>query len=122
MDCFFLITFFDSRLQFSDQFILFLDLAVLDYDNEDLALFSYDWRLSFGNLEVRDSYFSNLKNRIEFSKRNLGKKTTLVAHSMGSLVVLYFFKWVELESNDDRWVENHISNFSKHFVLFPSPS
>ena len=53
-----------------------------------MQLFSYDWRLSYFNLEIRDRYFSRLKHQMEFNLEVTGKKTVLVAHSMGSLVVL----------------------------------
>lgn len=42
---------------------------MLGYDHDDMQLFSYDWRLSYFNLEVRDRYFSRLKHQMEF---NLG--------------------------------------------------
>ena len=34
------------------------NLACLNYDTNNLILASYDWRLSYYNLEVRDGYFS----------------------------------------------------------------
>lgn len=34
------------------------NLACLNYDTNNLVLASYDWRLSYYNLEVRDGYFS----------------------------------------------------------------
>jgi phospholipid:diacylglycerol acyltransferase len=46
---------------------------------------SYDWRLSFSNLEVRDSYFSHLKSTIELSKKKSGLKSVIVTHSMGNI-------------------------------------
>ena len=41
------------------------NLAVVNYDTNNLHLAPYDWRLSYGNLEVRDGYFSKLKATIE---------------------------------------------------------
>lgn len=41
------------------------NLAVVNYDTNNLYLASYDWRLSFWNLEERDGYFSKLKSTIE---------------------------------------------------------
>ncbi|PSS22692.1 hypothetical protein PHLCEN_2v2989 [Hermanssonia centrifuga] len=41
------------------------NLAVVNYDTNNLHLAPYDWRLSYYNLEVRDSYFSKLKTTIE---------------------------------------------------------
>ena len=81
------------------------NLAVVNYDTNNLYLAPYDWRLSFYNLEERDGYFSKLKSVIEGLKyvnmtsfmwfiRNPGyrkhqkKKVAIVAHSMGSTVSL----------------------------------
>lgn len=41
------------------------NLAVVDYDTNNLYLAAYDWRLSMWNLEERDGYFSKLKATIE---------------------------------------------------------
>lgn len=41
------------------------NLAVVNYDTNNLFLAPYDWRLSFYNLEERDGYFSKLKSTIE---------------------------------------------------------
>lgn len=41
------------------------NLAVVDYDTNNLVLAPYDWRLSTYNLEERDGYFSRLKTTIE---------------------------------------------------------
>lgn len=69
------------------------NLASIGYDTNDLYLASYDWRLSFHNLEVRDRFFSRTKMRIEQNLLLTGKKTVLVSHSMGSSVALHFLKW-----------------------------
>ncbi|KAG0077225.1 hypothetical protein BGZ90_007505 [Linnemannia elongata] len=71
------------------------NLAAIGYDNNNMYLASYDWRLSFANLENRDNYFSRLKSNLELSLKMTGEKSVLVAHSMGSNVMFYFFKWVE---------------------------
>lgn len=41
------------------------NLAVVNYDTNNLHLAPYDWRLSYYNLEERDGYFSKLKTTIE---------------------------------------------------------
>lgn len=41
------------------------NLAVVNYDTNNLHLAPYDWRLSMWNLEERDGYFSRLKATIE---------------------------------------------------------
>lgn len=68
------------------------NLAVIDYDYNDLSLQAYDWRLSYINLQERDAYFSRLKSVIEHNLQVSGKKTVLVSHSMGSTVTLWFMK------------------------------
>ncbi|KAG0661838.1 hypothetical protein C6P46_003729 [Rhodotorula mucilaginosa] len=90
------------------------NLAVLDYDHDDLDLASYDWRLSFFNLEVRDRYFSRLRATIELNLKINRKKTVLVSHSMGGPLLLWFFKWVEAPefgNGGTDWVERHIDSW-----------
>lgn len=41
------------------------NLAVVNYDTNNLYLAPYDWRLSYWNLEERDGYFSKLQSTIE---------------------------------------------------------
>ncbi|KAF8320303.1 phospholipid:diacylglycerol acyltransferase, partial [Clavulina sp. PMI_390] len=94
------------------------NLACLDYDTNNLWLAAYDWRLSYGNLEVRDAFFSRLVCAIirlltSYCRKRDGK-VVLVGHSMGATVItvsLSSLKWVEAEGHGDggpEWVENHI--------------
>ncbi|GAA5804463.1 hypothetical protein HPULCUR_009957 [Helicostylum pulchrum] len=90
------------------------NLAMIGYDTNNMHFASYDWRLSFGNLEVRDGYFSHLKSTIELSKKKSGLKSVVVTHSMGSSMFPYFLKWVENSKGGDggkRWVNDHIESF-----------
>ncbi|KAK0454756.1 phospholipid:diacylglycerol acyltransferase [Armillaria borealis] len=87
------------------------NLAVVNYDTNNLFLAPYDWRLSYYNLEERDGYFSRLKSVIESFKRREKKKTVIAAHSMGAT---YFFKWVESPEHGGggpTWVEDHIEAY-----------
>ncbi|EEB08035.1 phospholipid-diacylglycerol acyltransferase Plh1 [Schizosaccharomyces japonicus yFS275] len=87
------------------------NLAAIGYEPNNMLTASYDWRLSYYNLEVRDNYFSKLKMFIEQSKRSHGKKIVLISHSMGAQVTYYFLKWVETEgygNGGPNWVEEHI--------------
>ncbi|KAI0475179.1 LACT-domain-containing protein [Xylariaceae sp. FL0804] len=87
------------------------NLASLGYDPTNSFTAAYDWRLSYQNLEVRDQYFSRLKNYIEVSRHVSGKKVVLASHSMGSQVLFYFFHWVASEhggNGGDDWVEQHL--------------
>ncbi|KZV82876.1 LACT-domain-containing protein [Exidia glandulosa HHB12029] len=88
------------------------NLAAINYDTNNLWLAAYDWRVSLWNLEERDGYFSKLKSTIESFKKLEGRKTVMVAHSMGSTVL----KWVEAEgpkfgNGGPSWVDDHIESF-----------
>ncbi|KAF9436463.1 hypothetical protein BGZ76_003924 [Entomortierella beljakovae] len=90
------------------------NLAAIGYDNNNMHLASYDWRLSFSNLEIRDGYFSRLKASLELDRKMTGEKSVLVAHSMGSTVLFYFLKWVESPEGGKggpSWVKDHIHSF-----------
>ncbi|KAI9330807.1 Lecithin:cholesterol acyltransferase-domain-containing protein [Pilaira anomala] len=90
------------------------NLATIGYDTNNMHFASYDWRLSFSNLEVRDGYFSHLKSTIELSKKKSGLKSVIVTHSMGSSMFPYFLKWVESEkggAGGKQWVNNYIESF-----------
>ncbi|KAH9988041.1 phospholipid/diacylglycerol acyltransferase [Russula vinacea] len=87
------------------------NLAVVNYDTNNLVLAPYDWRLSMYNLEERDGYFSRLKTTIEGFKKRQKKKCVIAAHSMGSTVRGPNMKWVESPAHGQGgpdWVENHI--------------
>ena len=51
--------------QFHHRSKIIENLAVVNYDTNNLYLAPYDWRLSYWNLEERDGYFSRLKSTIE---------------------------------------------------------
>nr|GAT57883.1 phospholipid:diacylglycerol acyltransferase [Mycena chlorophos] len=90
------------------------NLAVVNYDTNNMHMAPYDWRLSYYNLEVRDGYFSRLKSTIEGFKHRQNKKVVLVAHSMGATVALVSFKWVESPDHGrggPTWVEDHIDSY-----------
>ncbi|CAO3681968.1 unnamed protein product [Rhizopus stolonifer] len=90
------------------------NLATIGYDTNSMHFASYDWRLSFMNLEVRDGYFSKLKNTIELSKKQHGKKSVIVTHSMGGNMFPYFLKWVESQKHGqggNKWADDHIESF-----------
>ena len=83
------------------------NLAAVGYDMNMLTLAAYDWRLSFPNLERRDRFFSRLRNTFELNLQLHGKKSVLLAHSMGGNVAFYFLKWVEHEAGEG-WVDKHV--------------
>lgn len=90
------------------------NLATIGYDPTNAFSAAYDWRLSYINLETRDQYFSRLKSHIEMTVHVKKEKITLVSHSMGSQVVMHFFKWVENERHGNGgkdWVNRHIDSW-----------
>ena len=87
------------------------NLASLGYDPTNSFTAAYDWRLSCPNLEVRDQYFTRLKSYIETAHTVAGRKVVLTSHSMGSLVLFYFFHWVASPmggNGGDDWVDRHV--------------
>ena len=90
---------------------IFENLATIGYDPTNSFTASYDWRLSYPNLEVRDRYFSRLKSYIEAAVASEERKVVLASHSMGSQVIFYFFHWVQSDlggKGGQDWVETHV--------------
>ncbi|KAI7867181.1 Lecithin:cholesterol acyltransferase-domain-containing protein [Spinellus fusiger] len=90
------------------------NLATIGYDSNTMYLASYDWRLSFHNLEVRDKYFSKLKSTIEMYKKTTQRKSVVITHSMGGSLFPYFLKWAESPQGGQggpHWADNHIESF-----------
>ncbi|KAJ3028270.1 hypothetical protein HDV00_010534 [Rhizophlyctis rosea] len=90
---------------------LISNLGAIGYDNNNMQLAGYDWRLSFADLEVRDQYFSRLKTSIEVSTSRGRPKAVILAHSMGNLVFKHFLAWVmhpEGGAADEDWADRHL--------------
>jgi phospholipid:diacylglycerol acyltransferase len=90
------------------------NLAAIGYEPNKMVTAAYDWRLSYLDLERRDSYFSKLQQQIELEHNASGEKTVLVCHSMGSQIAYYFMKWVEAPgfgNGGSDWVNKHIYAF-----------
>ncbi|XP_012573333.1 phospholipid:diacylglycerol acyltransferase 1-like isoform X1 [Cicer arietinum] len=76
--------------------VLIANLARIGYEEKNMYMAAYDWRISFQNTEVRDQTLSRIKNNIELMvATNGGKKVVVIPHSMGVLYFLHFMKWVE---------------------------
>ncbi|CAI6012214.1 unnamed protein product [Closterium sp. NIES-65] len=94
--------------------VIIEQLAKIGYEERNMFMAAYDWRLSFYNTQKRDQTLSRLKATIEMLvKTNEGKKAVVVPHSMGVLYFLFFMKWVEAPAplgggGGPRWVHNHI--------------
>ncbi|KAF3763707.1 LACT-domain-containing protein [Cryphonectria parasitica EP155] len=93
---------------------IYENLAPLGYDPTNSFTASYDWRLSYQNLEKRDQYFTRLKLHIESAVLGWNQKVVLISHSMGSQVLFYFFHWVASQEGGrggDSWVEDHVDSW-----------
>ncbi|XP_057804974.1 putative phospholipid:diacylglycerol acyltransferase 2 [Salvia miltiorrhiza] len=72
------------------------NLARIGYEEKNMYMAAYDWRLSFHNTQLRDQSLSRLKSKIELMYVTNGyKKVVVVPHSMGANYFLHFIKWVE---------------------------
>ncbi|MCJ1481902.1 hypothetical protein MMC06_002063 [Schaereria dolodes] len=90
------------------------NLATIGYDPTNAFTAAYDWRLSYANLEIRDQYFTRLKNHIETAFRTSHQKVVLASHSMGSQVLFYFFHWVESDEygkGGSNWVDTFVDSW-----------
>jgi len=90
------------------------NLADVGYDGSLMSMESYDWRLAFPLLEKRDGYLTKLKFKIESYKKTTGKKVIISSHSLGAILVHYFFAWVtspEGGKGGKRWVHDHIHSY-----------
>lgn len=76
--------------------VLIANLARIGYEEKNMYMAAYDWRISFQNTEVRDQTLSRIKSNIELMVASSGgKKVVIIPHSMGALYFLHFMKWVE---------------------------
>ncbi|KAL6558644.1 Phospholipid:diacylglycerol acyltransferase 1 [Orobanche minor] len=94
---------------------LIANLARIGYEDKNMFMAAYDWRLSFQNTEVRDQTLSRIKSNIELMVATSGgKKVVVVPHSMGALYFLHFMKWVEAPASvgggggGSNWCADHI--------------
>ncbi|KAK1396963.1 PDAT [Heracleum sosnowskyi] len=94
--------------------VLIANLARIGYEEKNMYMAAYDWRLSFQNSEVRDQTLSRIKSNIELMvATNGGNKVVVIPHSMGVLYFLHFMKWVEAPApvgggGGSHWCANHI--------------
>ena len=90
-------------------------LAAIGYDQKNLYMATHDWRLNMQDVEKRDSFYTRLKANIELLYETNGKqKVVILAHSYGSNMLLYFFKWVESKNGGkggDSWVDKYIHTY-----------
>ncbi|KAJ3108074.1 hypothetical protein HDU97_002309 [Phlyctochytrium planicorne] len=99
------------------------NLAAIGYDSNSMQIAAYDWRLSIGNLEARDLFFTKLKTNIELAyltKMNSSdpssdqNRIVIVSHSMGSVLTHYFLQWVESDlggKGGKGWVDKYLKTW-----------
>ncbi|PWA83772.1 Lecithin:cholesterol/phospholipid:diacylglycerol acyltransferase [Artemisia annua] len=75
--------------------VLIANLASIGYEEKNMYMAAYDWRISFQNTEIRDQTLSRMKSNIELMVATSGEKVVVIPHSMGALYFLHFMKWVE---------------------------
>lgn len=96
---------------------LIVNLGDIGYNPSTMSMEPYDWRLSFPMVEKRDGYLTKLKYKIESMHKASGMKVVLTTHSMGAMLVHYFFAWVTTPESQGGggggkdWVEQHIHAF-----------
>ncbi|PON47069.1 Lecithin:cholesterol/phospholipid:diacylglycerol acyltransferase [Parasponia andersonii] len=94
--------------------VLIANLARVGYEEKNMYMAAYDWRISFQNTEVRDQTLGRIKSNIELMvATNGGKKAVIIPHSMGVLYFLHFMKWVEAPApmgggGGPDWCSKHI--------------
>ena len=76
--------------------------------NEDLYAAPYDFRL-IPTKEYTETYFIDLKNKIEKSFHKNNKKVVLLAHSLGSLLCFDFLSNKVDQDWKDRYIDHFIS-------------
>lgn len=84
-------------------------LSELGYDINNMFMASYDWRLSFADLERRDRFWTRLRFQIEALVRMNDAKAVILSHSMGGPAWHYFLHWVTANVHRN-WVHDHIKD------------
>lgn len=63
-------------------------------------------------MESRDSYFTNLKFKIESAVIRHGRPAVVIAFSMGNLLFQYFITWLEYENKPSmghvQWLRKNV--------------
>eukprot|EP01126_Amoeba_proteus_P045212 TRINITY_DN5051_c0_g1_i6.p1 TRINITY_DN5051_c0_g1~~TRINITY_DN5051_c0_g1_i6.p1 ORF type:complete len:337 (+),score=69.92 TRINITY_DN5051_c0_g1_i6:80-1090(+) len=80
----------------------------LGYTEDNLAAMPYDWRLPPGEVQSRDSFFTNMKATVEMLyKKNGNTPIMFICHSMGNLMVKYFLHLMQ-DTEGQEWLDKHI--------------
>ena len=87
-------------------------LSNLGYDVNGIIGLPYDWRLSPGQLEERDSFFSSVRYKLETAVKRHKRPAIILAHSMGNNLFMYFCEWMKHRvkpiGGHEKWFKAHI--------------
>ena len=86
---------------------IFEALARAGYDESQMWMMSYDWRLALRDLEYKDRYFSRMSLEIEKLVRLNGERVLIVSHSFGGKVWFFFLQWAN-EHLTPGWIDEHL--------------
>lgn len=74
-----------------------------------------DWRLSPIELELRDSFFTHMKFKIETAVKRHNRPGIVFAHSMGNNIFMYFCDWLRYVDKPsigwNKWLRKHIWSY-----------
>ncbi|WP_414567384.1 lipase/acyltransferase domain-containing protein [Nostoc sp. CCY 9925] len=97
--------------------------------NENVVGAPYDWRIAPGGLQVRYSYFTKLKKKIEQLYEDSGsslldrERVVIIAQSMGNRVTQYFLQWVKnIRARDGKeWGQEWIDKYIFRYIAVSPP-
>jgi hypothetical protein len=79
------------------------------YDVNNIIGLPYDWRLSPSEMERRDSFFTQMKHKLETAVKRHQRPAIVMAHSMGNNLFMYFCEWLKVNTKShDRWLKRHV--------------
>ncbi|GET86364.1 phospholipid:diacylglycerol acyltransferase, putative [Leishmania tarentolae] len=86
-----------------------INLADIGYDPQNMAVLTYDWRLSPSKAHARDGFFYQVRNSLRFLCRKNKKRAVVISHSYGATVTLDFFRWAE--QRESGFMDRHVAYY-----------
>jgi len=85
-------------------------LEALGYNDKNMKIFPYDWRISPYHLENRDLFFTLIQGTIEYVFQENGKPVALIGHSTGNRIIQFFLNSMKSKHGQD-WIDKHIATY-----------
>ncbi len=83
-------------------------LGFAGYEETNMSMMAYDWRLPIRDLEVRDKLMSHIKLEVEkLFQLNDDKPVLIVTHSYGCKVWFFFMQWVVFHHAPE-WLSTYV--------------